>query len=61
MAEGELEGHLVDIQQAFVYKGYLVLLSRQSRLRIYKIDGKSKKLTLAQIFLPAQDIFYADM
>jgi hypothetical protein len=61
MAEGELEGHLVDIQQALVYKSYLVLLSRQSRLRVYKIDSKSKKLTLAQTFSPVQDIFYADM
>lgn len=60
LVEGELEGHLVDVQDAFVYKGYLVIFSRQSRLRVYKID-KSKRLALVQSFQPAQDVLYADM
>lgn len=58
--EGDLDGKLVDIQEAFVYKGFLVIFSRQSRLLVYKID-KSKRLTLVQTFSPTKDVFYADM
>jgi hypothetical protein len=61
LAEDELEGQLVDVQEAFVYKGYLVLFSRQSLLTVYKIDKGSKKLTRVQTFKPEKDVFYADM
>ena len=55
-----MEGKLVDVQDAFIYKGYLVVFSRQSLLRVYKID-KSKRLTLVQSFKGPENVFYADM
>ena len=52
---------MVDVQEAFIYKGYLVLFSSQSLLFIYKIDRATKKLALVQRFKPKQSTVYADM
>lgn len=51
----------MDVQEAFVHKGYLVLFSSQSLLFVYKIDKATKKLVLVQRFKPKQDTVYADI
>jgi hypothetical protein len=48
------------VQEAFIYKGYLVVFSRQSLLRVYKID-KNKRVTLVQSFKAPENVFFADM
>lgn len=48
------------MQEAFIYKGYLVVFSRQSLLRVYKID-KSKRVTLVQSIKAPENVFFADM
>ena len=39
---------MVDVQKTTVHKGYLIVLSRQSGVKIYKIQN-DKKLVLVQI------------
>lgn len=61
MADEVLEGELVDVRKAFVYKGYLILFSRQSLLVIYKIDKNTKMLTMVQSIQPKENTYYADI
>lgn len=49
------------MQKAFVYKGYLVLLSARSRLLIYRIDKSTKKLILVQHFVNKEELYFSDM
>lgn len=56
-----MEGALVDIQKAIVYKNYLFVLSRQAGPVIYRIDKTTRKLSLAQSLIAGRDLFWADM
>ena len=46
--EEKLEGESADIQKAAIHKGYLIVLSRQSGVKVYSIR-KGNKLVLVQI------------